>query len=400
MTDGKIEEALRKLMGAEHVSGEGPELRVCPGTEDEVAQVVRWRGENGTPLKLTRVENPRAPALITLDLKRLNRVLRVNQMNLIAEVQAGIGMEELERELNRRGFTLGHFLGGADGSTLGDWLATGNAGRLSAKYGNMQDLVMALSGVLPDGTRFHSKATPRSATGPDLDQLIIGSEGTLAVITAATLAVHPLPAWSAFRGYLCKDFAEGVTALRLLMREGLDPAAARLHDAADTKLHGKELGVDEAGCLLAIGFEGPDHALSRAKAEQGFALLSRHGKDLGPRPGADWLVSAHAERHTIQAAALWKNLLPLYSALTEALRMRAPVAGRLSRAYPTGAVLEFSLITEDRAPRSSDLEESVRAAGGTIISGLGIGSRPAQDIFRRFKERLDPNGILNPCSRD
>lgn len=411
-----------------------PEAVCWPGTEEEVADVVKWCRKNKVPLTPEGGGSGVTGAMIPvqggvlMDVKRMNSVLSVSKINHSVEAQAGIMGEILERALNQKDFSLGHFPSSIYCSTLGGWLAGRSAGQMSSKYGKIEDMVINISGVLPDGSMFQTNLSPRSAAGPDLDQLIIGSEGTLAVITRAMLAIHPLPKWSELKGYLFEDMEAGINAIRLLMRDGLDPCVVRLYDELDTKLHEKSLLVPGPGCLLIAGFEGPDNPLTRAKAKKGFDICARSGKDLGPGPGEAWFkrrysVSYHqstvlAKGNTIldtcEVAAEWSKLMGLYNAMRDAILPHAFLTAHISHVYPTGACIYFTFVSGSEDPPLAEVYETIWNAameaciksGGTISHHHGIGAHkakwmkaelgPAHKIYRDLKRRLDPDWILNP----
>ncbi|HUT53841.1 MAG TPA: FAD-binding oxidoreductase [bacterium] len=412
-----------------------PAAVAWPGSEDEVAELIMWCAMNRVPLTPAAggsgVCGASIPARggIVMDLKRMNRPLELNEINHTAEAQAGIMGETWERWLNRRGFSLGHFPSSMYCSTLGGWLASRSAGQLSSKYGKIEDMALSLSGVLADGSKFTSSDSPKSAAGPDLDQLIIGSEGTLAVITSAVMAVHRLPERSAFRGFMFEDLESGVRAMRLVMRAGLDPAVMRLYDELDTRFHAKSLGAEGPGCLLVAGFEGPDHELTRAKAAKGFSILAEAGRDLGPGPGEAWLgrrysVSynqstvlslGHTILDTCEVAAVWSKIPGLYHAVRGAIAPHALVTAHISHVYSVGAAIYFTFVAGSEEPPAAEAYkaawraamEACLQAGGTISHHHGIGAHkarwmraelgPALDIFNDLKLRLDPGTILNPA---
>lgn len=407
---------------------------VWPRSEEEVSGLIKWAREQKVPITPagggSGVCGGSVPVRggVVMDLKRMNRVIEINEFNHTVDAQAGIMGETLERRLNRRGLTLGHFPASIYCSTLGGWLSARSAGQLSSKYGKIEDMALSLTGVLADGSVFHSKDSPRSATGPNLDQLIIGSEGTLAVITRALLTVRPLPEWREYRGFLCGDMEAGVEAMRLVMREGLDPSVTRLYDELDTRLHAKSLGAGGPGCLLIMGFEGPDNALTRAKATRGFEVCGRHGKDLGIDPGEAWLARRYSVSFyqstilsqgntildTCEMAVKWSGLLDLYHRVRDAIARRAMVTAHVSHIYPTGAAIYFTFVAGSQDPPASEVYqkaweaamEACLASGGTISHHHGIGAHksgwmraelgPALDVFRALKAGLDPDNVLNP----
>jgi alkyldihydroxyacetonephosphate synthase len=142
-------------------------------------------------------------------------------------------------------------------ATLGGFLAHRGTGVLSTKYGKIEDMVMSVEAVLPDGTIVNTLAVPRHASGPDLTQLFLGSEGTLGVITKATLKIHPIPQTRRFHAFVFKDLHAGMEAGRQLMVQRLRPCVIRLYDEAETRrLIRRVLGVEREGAYLVFGFDG------------------------------------------------------------------------------------------------------------------------------------------------
>lgn len=180
---------------------------------------------------------------IILDLKRMRSIRRLDEKNLRAEVEAGIIGERLERLLNDRGYTLGHFPSSIVCSTVGGWLAARSAGQMSTLYGKIEDIALGLEVVTPGRVR-RAYVGPRPASGPGWNALVMGSEGTLAAITAAELRIRPLPAARDLRGFRFPDVKAGLDAIRLMLRANLRPAVVRLYDALDTLL-GRGHGQDD-----------------------------------------------------------------------------------------------------------------------------------------------------------
>ncbi len=411
-----------------------PEAVVWPRAVEDVSGVIRWCAENKVPITpegggsgVCGGSVPMRGGMV-MDLKKMHNVLSINNINHTVEAQAGIMGETLERRLNQAGFTMGHFPASMYCSTLGGWLSTRSAGQLSSKYGKIEDMFISLSGVLPDGTVFRSKDSPRSATGPDLDQLVVGSEGTLAVVTSAVMAVHPLPEWRRYRGFMVDDMDAGIEAMRMMMRHGLDPSVARLYDPLDTRLHKKSMDIQADGCLMITGFEGPDNALTRAKADKGFYMCERRGRDLGEGPGLAWLERRYSvsyyqsvilsQGHTIldtcEVAATWSRVPGLYKAVRDAIMPHAMVTAHVSHVYPVGAAIYFTFLsTKEEPPAEEVYKDAWNAAmkacldaGGAISHHHGIGAHkarwmqaelgPAMDIYKGLKKELDKANVLNP----
>ncbi|HZS41834.1 MAG TPA: FAD-binding oxidoreductase, partial [Polyangia bacterium] len=331
-----------------------PDAVVWPSSTDEVAQIVRAAARAGTPIvPFGAGSGVCGGALpihggLVVDLKRMRKLLSLDEQAGAATFEAGIVGEHLEHELNRRGWTMGHFPSSIMCSTFGGWLAARSAGQLSTKYGKIEDMVRRLTFVDGRGDVHELEA----GAAPDLAQLIVGSEGTLGVITRATCTVHPLAETRLYRGWAFQRPAAGCEAMRRLLQRNIKPAVVRLYDELDSFLHrrggGKsEKAHDEAqaegasleqwlamlapggkgtvaewkrravaaalsrpelvnklaarllpyaqnGCLMILGFEG-ERSLTEAEAAAAAVELERAGgKDLGPGPGERWLAHRYA----------------------------------------------------------------------------------------------------------
>ena len=360
-----------------------------------------------------------------VDLKRMNRVLAVDPEAGTMTAQAGILGELLERELAQNGVTLGHFPSSIMCSTFGGWLATRSSGQLSTKYGKIEDMVQAMTFVDGRGETHELDASD----SPNLLPLLIGSEGTLGIITQARCTVRAKPEVQLYRGWTFPRVAAGCEAIRRLLQRGLRPAAVRLYDELDSFLHRRKdakgssqpsalermvslLSVDgthaasegrrfllglalsksqllnQLGprllgriepCLLIVGFEG-EATLTKAEAEVAAEELTRAGgKDLGEEPGLDWLAhrydvsfrmskvfEAGAFVDTMEIATTWEKLLPLYHAVREAIAPHAFVMAHFSHAYEDGCSIYFTFVGR------GDTEEAALTRYDQIWSaGLG-----------------------------
>ncbi len=276
---------------------------------------------------------------------------------------------------------------------------------------------------------------PASAAGPDLRQLFLGSEGTLGVITAVRLRVHPLPAVKAYEAWSFPDFATGTAALRAVEQQGTGPTVIRLSDEAETMVNlamTEQIGGTPtvSGCLAVTVFEGSaEQAATRHRATRA-ALLAAGATSLGEGPARAWehgrfnapylrdsLLNAGALCETLETAASWSRLPALRTAVTEALTAALPgalVLCHISHVYPTGASLYFTVVAalgEDPLTRWGAAKraagDAILGAGGTITHHHAVGAdhRPWMTdevgdlgvrILRAVKAELDPAGILNP----
>src|SRR5580698_1968230 len=173
--------------------------------------------------------------MLTLSLRNMNRLISVDRESRTAMIQAGALGPELEADLAAHGHSLGHYPDSFEYSTLGGWLATRSAGMQSDVYGKIEDMVVSIKMVTPSGT-IVTKAVPASSVGPDLNRLMCGSEGILGVITEATMRVHRIPAVKDYRGFLFRNFADGVRGIQECLDGGFAPSMIRLQDSGESEL--------------------------------------------------------------------------------------------------------------------------------------------------------------------
>jgi alkyldihydroxyacetonephosphate synthase len=432
-----------------------PDTVLYPETEEHVRQVLARCAERGVAVVPfgggssvvggVEVTDPRPH--VALDLRRMARVLAVDAVSLTATAEAGILGPALEAELKRRQLTLGHFPQSFEFSTLGGWIAARSAGALSNRYGKIEDLVAGLRLVAPSGT-IDFRGRPRHAMGPDLLGLAIGSEGTLGVITQATMRVHRSPAARAFDAFLFRNFPEGLAALREMAQDAVVPAMTYLMDEDETRLlvaasgrsEGlgasllKVRGVDlAASSLLLLGHEGTAAVVKASRAHA--KSYCKEGVGIGSGPAEqysheryetpylrDSLIDHRVMVETVETATTWSNLERLHRAARTAILDALQSAGtpgivgcHVSHVYTEGASLYFTWMA--RQKRGEELAQydaakgaAMRAivdAGGHVSHHHGIGAdhvayfreavgEPGIQLLRDLKARFDPRGIMNP----
>jgi alkyldihydroxyacetonephosphate synthase len=322
-----------------------PHIVVWPESEGEVAAIVRAARELGAPIVPygggSGVSGGAVPILggITIDLKRMNEVTAVDRDEMVVDVEAGTNGERFEREINRRGYTLGHFPSSIYCSTVGGWLACRAAGQMSTKYGKIEDRVAGLTVVTGRGEVIHTDGPVRAERGPNWTQLLLGSEGTLGIITSARLRVVPVPELRVLRGFETSSVAHGVEAIRRVMQRGLRPAVVRLYDELDTFINhapifGKRpdagAGAGEGGTaaepLLAPAPAAAQGALPHIPPREhpGPAPVGAIGRALGLLGGGDTArrMAARLRRDAVAAAMSRPRLIN---------SLAAPLAERVSR---------------------------------------------------------------------
>ena len=379
---------------------------------------------------------------VVLDMTGLAGIIAVDQQSLLVTVGPGTFGDEFEATLRRdHGLTVGHWPQSMNLSTVGGWVACRGAGQYSTRYGKIEDMVAGLQVARADGRLFRTGGmAPRSATGPDLTQVFLGSEGTLGVITEVTLRAHPVPAAERRAAFGFATFAGGLDACRRILRRGATPAVLRLYDGHESR---SSFGVDDA-CVLIVLDEG-DAALidavmtvvasECASAEVLDPALVQHWWDRRQDVSAlETAVRAGLTVDTIEVAASWSVLPALYREVIAgvgALAGTLIVSAHQSHTYSDGACLYFTFAGlpegggaegagggagsgggngsagDSYYRRVWDLVMALTIARGATIShhhGIGLNRGrylpealgSAFEVLVALKEALDPNGILNP----
>ena len=410
-----------------------PQVLVArPTSRDQVAELLRWAGANHvavTPLGGgSGVCGAMGPAKgeVVIDMGGFDRVLEIDETNLMCRCEAGVNGYALELQLNTRGLTLGHYPSSLPGTTVGGLIATRSSGQESTRYGSIEDMVLSLAVVLPDGMFAAPRPGPRSAVGPALHQLFLGSEGGLGVVIGAVLRIHRLPESTVGRGYGLHDLRAGLESMRDVMQAGIRPLVMRLYDPEDAAFNGYDLGGGE--CLLVVATAGPaEVAAAEAKAVK---KVAGEARDLGDEPWRHWRqhrFDLSAERmkalleppgsylDTIELAAPWTVLPELHTRVKSAIGVGGLALCHFSHAYEQGCCAYFSFggagdnEGEARAGYERAWEGAMSAAlqlGATISHHHGVGQARARwvademggwmRVWRAVKEAVDPEGIMNP----
>lgn len=377
------------------------------------------------------------PAVVALDLVRLDQLVRVDPISRLATFQAGVRGPDAERLLARHGLTLGHVPQSFERATIGGFAATRSAGQASAGYGTFADMVESVRVATPRG-EWHLGVAPVSAAGPDLRALVLGSEGAFGVLTEVTVRVRPTPSEQRFAAYVLDGWTRGTHAVRDLAQQRALATITRLSDADETdvalalsgglttkalRAYLKRRGVREP-CLLILGWADAESARRTRRVLRRHRPIAlggaparswRHGRFAGPRQ-RDALLDVGVCVETLETATHWAGLTALRDAVRAALRTvseRPIVMCHVSHAYETGASLYFTVL----APQSDDpvgqWQHAKRAASAAIAGlgtithhhAVGVDHAPYLDaeigdlgveVLRAVKRTLDPTGILNP----
>ncbi|MET0132184.1 MAG: FAD-binding oxidoreductase [Kibdelosporangium sp.] len=429
-----------------------PDAVVLPADPDEVTRVLRAGAELGIGVVpfgggTSVVGGVRAlrggkAAVIVLDLVRLDRLVSVDPVSRLAVLQAGVRAPDAEKLLAEHGFTLGHVPQSFERATIGGFAATRSAGQASSGYGRFEDMVEAVRVATPRG-EWRLGVAPASAAGPDLRQLVVGSEGAFGVLTEVTVRVRPVPKVRRYEGFVLDGWDRGAEVVRELAQHRVLADVTRLSDVDETAvslamsggLKAKALqgylrtrGVSEP-CMLILGWEAGSkiELTARRKATlrhlRGAVRLGtplgeawRHGRFSGPRQ-RDALMNAGVCVETLETATHWSQLSELRGSVRAALRHelgQTVVMCHVSHAYETGASLYFTVLAARSLTDPVGQWQRAKAAASKAIGGLGTISHHhavgvdhvpylaaeigdlGVDVLTAVKGVLDPTGVLNP----
>ncbi|MBN2072568.1 MAG: FAD-binding oxidoreductase [Actinobacteria bacterium] len=374
---------------------------------------------------------------IVLDIKKLDKIMSLSAKSLNIRVQVGIMQIDLEKYLNSKGYTLNHLPASIYCSTLGGFLSTRGSGVLSSKYGKIEDMVLSLEVVLPTGEIINTLPVPRHSAGPGIENVFLGAEGTLGIITGATLQIYYLPEERYFSSFLFDNLHFALEASREVMVNGLEPSVLRVYDEGDTRdVVKKELGINiESGSYVVISFDGfKDIALAqKRRAEEIFN--GYRARDLGAKFGEKWWENRYDPYyppHTLESkkdlygvidtVATHDNIENLYLSMKSELESKFSEWGiiytaHFSHWYKWGASVYPRFIVKKPPENSHDFMELNNAIwdcavevilknNGVLSEHHGIGFqlspymraqyRDGYKVLESLKKGLDPKNIMNP----
>jgi alkyldihydroxyacetonephosphate synthase len=414
-----------------------PDGVAFPASEDALRGVLDWCGERdvavvpvggGTSVVggIDAIPGAQHAGVVAVNLRALDRVLEVDPVSRAARIEAGATGPGLEAQLAEHGLTLRFYPQSFELSTLGGWIATRAGGHFATGPTHVDDLVESVRALTVAGDVWESRRLPGSGAGPSPDRMLLGSEGTLAVITEAWVRVLPRPERRRSASVSFPTFAAGLEAVRELVQAGLRPANCRLLEPGEAKL---TMAGDGSAALLVLGFEEvvepADRAFELCRARGGEVAEGRGGGSGAWREAflrapylRDTFAAMGVLSETFETAITWERL-PAFveqvkGAAAEALG-EGTVTCRLTHAYADGAAPYFTVLAPvrrgDEAERWGGVKaaasEAILAAGGTITHHHAVGRdhRPYYDrqrpepfasALRAAKAALDPRALLNP----
>ncbi len=415
-----------------------PEFVVRPKSAEEISRLLKvanyykipvhtWGGGSGSQGGALAMAGG-----ITLDTKRMNKLIEIDEKSRTITAEAGMVFQQLEWYANERGYSCMHIPSCLTCGTVGGALAHRGIGIMSSKYGKIDDQCLQMEIVLPNGDIIETLPVPKHAAGPDLNQIFIGSEGTLGIITKATFKLFEQPESRQFRAFMFPNLTEGLAAGRDIMQK-IKPSIMRLYDEAETtSIIKKIIDVEEKGNFMNVALEGIRRIVD-IEMEILCEICEKHGgRDMGSEYGERWYdnrITFFYPGHimdipqmfgTMDTVSDYKNAEKIYWAMKNAIESNFPgvrFIAHCSHWYEWGTMIYDRFIL-DTPPQDPDeairlhnqiWNTGVRAAmanGGVINDHHGIGLKlsrlmkeqygPAMQVFEGLKKSLDPNGIMNP----
>ncbi len=421
-----------------------PDVAVRPSNTEQVAAIVRLANELRVPITpwgggsgVQGAANADQGGIV-LDLRGMQAIRSIDEKSLTCVVEAGLSCRDFEATLNERGLSFTHYPASAEWATIGGSIAARGSGVLSSKYGKIEEHVLSVEWVTPTGEIVNTPNVPRHAAGPELTQLLVGSEGTLGIVTAANVKLHLLPKHRVFTVFAFASLSDGVEAGRRIMTTGLKPPVMRLYDqqaASHSLARAVETPLDQT--TLVMMFDGEYPELVELEAQIAARVCRElNGTELPPSIGALWWERRYVFYYppyspelpsiwgTVDVVADFEHIEAVYHATTKAIRDACPPEYNLSlnthfsHWYEWGSMIYARMKIPTGPERLEDAKalhdkifkaaiEAALNAGAVINDHHGVGMRLAPYMhaqygddgmatLKRLKAALDPNNILCP----
>ena len=437
-----------------------PDGVAFPETADEVRDLLKYGYEakaciipyGGGTSVVGHITPPKTDApVLTLSLEKMTRLIDLDETSRLATFQAGVAGPQLEEQLKSRGYTLGHFPQSFEYSTLGGWIVTRSSGQQSYRYGKIEQLFAGGSMETPRG-QLVMKPVPASAAGPDIREMVLGSEGRLGVITQAKVRVRRVPEAEAFFGVFFPSWEQGSDVVREIVQSELPVSMLRLSNPLETEttliLSGKSwvgmadkglrtIGYGDTRCLLVFGVTGSSRLFKRTRWEVSALCKKYGGLFVGTIVGHTWQKSRFLSPYlrntlwergvaidTLETALPWSQVREASKAIPRSIvdgmathNEQVLAFAHLSHVYRDGASVYTTYIFR----RTADPDEllarwqtvkqnaslTIQQFGGTITHQHGVGTDhapylPAEkgtlgmDALRAVCKSFDPDGMMNP----
>lgn len=366
---------------------------------------------------------------IVIDTKRI-RHFSINPVNGTAVGGCGLSGAEFENLLNERGYTCGQYPQSFQSACMGGMVATRAVGTFSTKYGKMDDMVTSLEVVLPDGDILSTHKAPKRSTGPELNQLFLGSEGVYGIVTSVEMRIYPVAEKRIFKAYTFPQTEEGLSAIRQFIQQGFRPAVVRLYDEVEAKGRISQYGFEKGFALLILVFEGNSEMIELESRLTDEICRANGGRPKHTQVAEEWFNTRFSTKKmldydairggtadAIEVAAPWDCIATVWKEMRKALAPYCEVVDcHFSHVYHTGAsvyvIFHAKTGGDDKAGEQRYLDclhialETSLKYGGNVSHHHGVGTAKAEylvqehgaagvKVMKAIKDALDPDGILN-----
>lgn len=366
---------------------------------------------------------------VMIDMKKFQE-FSINPINCTAIGGAGITGADFENMLNERGFTCGHYPQSFQSAVIGGMVATRAIGTFSTKYGKMDDMINSLEVVLPTGEVVTTHKAPKRSTGPELNELFLGSEGVYGIVTKAEIYIHPIAEKRYFEAYTFAKTESGLEAIRSFIQKGIKPAVIRLYDEVEASHKIHVYGYEKGFSLLIVGYEGLTEMVDLERKIVHDTCIAYSGISKGEKAGKEWFETRFSTKKmldfdslrggtadAIEVAAPWDCIIQVWSEMRKALApLCVDVDCHFSHVYHTGSsvyVIFHAKTDGDDFDGEKRYEECLKVAietslkfGGNVSHHHGSGkakapylhlehSEAGYGVMQKIKDALDPEGILN-----
>ncbi len=413
-----------------------PDIITWPETVEQISEILIYANKEKIPVipyaEGSGVVGGAIPIRggIIIDMKKFNKILEINDKDLTVTAQTGINGMNLERFLNDKGYTCGHIPQSLYTSSLGGWIAHRAAGQFSTKYGKIEDIIMGMEIVLPLGDIIKFKPIARASTGPQFDKLFIGGEGTMGIVTKATLKIWPYPEKRTLISYAFPTFEDSLEATRQILRQQIYPAVIRIYDADETSRHFGHIEKVKDKVMVVFVCEGIGRLVDLEEQITKETCEKNNGIECGEEPVEHWFETRFKVTETsstptfqmvfdtIEIGFLWDKAADMYHSVIEATKKVKGIVlitAHISHFYPNGVGFYFTFAGVPPKEKS-DLEfyqevwhtviKTVEDYGGSFGHHHGVGINRSKwmqvewgksfDTLKNIKKLLDPNNILNP----
>jgi len=413
-----------------------PDFITWPETVEQISEILKLSNREKIPVipygEGSGVVGGAIPVYggIIIDMKKFNKILEINDKDLTVTVESGTNGMNLERFLNAKGYTSGHIPQSLNYSSVGGWIAHRSAGQFSTKYGKIEDIVIGMEVILPQGEILKFKTIARASTGPQFDKLFIGGGGTLGIITKATLKIWPYPETRALISYAFPTIEDSLEATRQILRQQIYPAVIRIYDADETIRHFGHIEKVKNKVMVVFVCEGIERLVVLEETITKETCEKNNGIECGEEPVEHWFQTRFRVTETsstptfkmvfdtIEIGFLWDKAAEMYHSVLEAakeVKGLILITAHVSHFYPNGVGFYFTFAGIPPKDQT-DLEfyqevwdtviKTVEDCGGSFGHHHGVGINRSKwmsvewgkafDSLKQIKKLLDPNNILNP----